>query len=113
MQYQAEFTTSGTRSTSGDGTAVIAAPASDKLRWHITGLILVAGDPGTDEVTVILKSGETTKATFPINDTAAGYMSPVDIVGEWGEGFVFNLSDAVAVHWTLSYYLRSDGKPDQ
>ena len=78
MQYQAEYTTSGTRSTSGDGTAVIAAPASDKLRWHITGLIIVAGDPGTSEVTATLKSGDVTKATFPINDTAAGYMSSVD-----------------------------------
>ena len=117
MAKQAEFTSSGIRSTAGDGTAAIAAPASARLRWHITSMIIAAGNPGTDEVTVEIKSGETAMATLAINDTAAGYMGPVEIVCGLGEAVYVSLdessmSEGATVNWTLSGYLRSDGRPE-
>ena len=117
MAKQAEFTSSGIRSTAGDGTAAIAAPASARLRWHITGLILAAGNPGTDEVTVEIKSGETVMATLAINDTVPGYMGPVEIVCGLGEAVYValdesSMSEGATVNWTLSGYLRSDGRPE-
>ncbi|MCB0072591.1 MAG: hypothetical protein KDE20_14075 [Caldilineaceae bacterium] len=113
MANQAEFTDSGTRSTSGDGTAVIAAPASDKLRWHLTSVVLTVDDPGTDEVTATLKSGEDVKLPpIVFNDSLVGFAAPVEIVCGYGEAVYLNLSAAVDVHWSISGYLRSDGRPE-
>lgn len=110
MSTPAEVTTAGTRSTSGDGTAVLDAPA-ENMRYQIVGAILIVGTPGTDAATVTIKSGETTKAVIPLNTTIAGFASPIEIACGYGEAVYLNLSANVTVHWTLSYYLRDSGRP--
>lgn len=108
---QAEYTAAGTRSTSGDGTAIIAAPDNDRHRWHITGLILTVNNPGTDTVTAIVKSGSDTLAKFVINGSQLGVATNVEMVCGAGEAVYLNLSGAVSVNWTVSYYRRDDGRP--
>ena len=97
----------GTRNTSGDGSAVIAAPGAG-LRIVITYWRVQLEADGAQ--TVLLKSGSTTIGRF-FGDTAAqGIMedlwtSDQRINCGTNEAMYINLSAALQVNYTIKYYI--------
>lgn len=105
MAQQAINTATGTRATSGDGTAVIAAPgASSRILIDYIQLQSEAG-----EVTILLKHGST--SIDRIYCAAAGngkteYL-PVPVTTDLNSAIYVNLSDAVQVGYVIRYRIQS------
>lgn len=100
----------GTRSTSGDGTAVIAAPGAG-LRNVITYYRLQLEADG--DQTILLKSGSTTIGRFFGSSKGHGIIERLDQENELidrifcgaNEAVYINLSAASAVNYTIRYYV--------
>lgn len=103
-----------TRSTSGDGTAVIAAPpAGQEIIIYYWRAQSEAG-----EVTILLKAGSTIVDRIYASAAGEGIVDPLHwvdpISGETnrihcgsGNAVYLNLSDAVQVGYTIRYYIAN------
>lgn len=99
-------TATGTRSTSGDGTAVIAAPgATSRILIDYIQLQSEA-----DEVTVLLKRGGTVIDRIYCGAAAHGKTEKLDrpIVCDFNEAIYVNLSGAVQVGYVIRYRVQSN-----
>lgn len=100
----------GTRSTSGDGTAVIAAPGAG-LRNVITYYRLQLEADG--DQTILLKSGSTIVGRFFGGSKGHGIIERLDqdnqlvdrILCGANEAVYINLSASAAVNYTIRYYV--------
>lgn len=102
----ARHTVSGTRSTSGDGDAVIAAPGADyQVRIYDGALLQV--DPGNDDCTVIIKSGSTQLYKAALSGGVYGVARLPELISGTNEAIYVNLSTDADVAYTLTYSLRS------
>lgn len=108
VEPEADQTKYGVTNTVGD-VEILPAPNANQ-RWHITYLLLTTDNPGTDEVTITLKSDSDTLAVLVLNPYAVALSAEVQIIGGYGEAINIELDSVVNVHYTVSYYLRSDGK---
>lgn len=71
------------------------------------GGALTVDDPGTDTVTIVIKSGSTAKYEVTLDAEAVGIAMMPQIVCGTTEAVYVNLSDAVNVNYTLSYKTRT------
>lgn len=100
----------GTRNTSGDGTAVIAAPGAGR-RIVIHGIQLQAEADG--DQTVLIKSGSTTVYRFFMATKVQGIVRELSGENETdmriycgaNEAVFVNLSAAVAMNYIIDYYV--------
>lgn len=92
----------GTRSTSGDGSAVASAGAAERLKLgEFIQLQLTVAGP----VTVVLKLGSTTHYTVLLQNAGDGVILHriPPIIGQLGEDLYVDLSDAKAVGYVIAY----------
>lgn len=99
-------TISGTRSTSGDGTAVIAAPGAD-YQVHIYDGAVFQAVPASDDCDVTIKSGSTQLLKVGLTNGVYGVARLPELLSSANEDIYVNLSADADVTWTLSYSLRS------
>lgn len=100
----------GTRNTSGDGTAVIAAPGAG-MRIVIHGIQLQAEVTG--DQTILLKSGSTTvyrlfvatKVDGIVRELAGENETDMRIYGGANEAIFVNLSASLLMNYVIDYYV--------
>lgn len=102
----------GTRSTSGDGTAIIAAPASGK-----EAVIYMLMEQATEDtaVTILLKGGSTVLHRLRCAGDAQGYTGEFSeltaIRCGSGNAVYINLSGAAAMHYNIAYRIEDVRTP--
>ena len=99
-------TVQATRSTSGDGTAVIAAPGTGKY-IHIYDGAAVQAAPGDDDCTVTIKSGSDALFKVALSGGVYGVVGMPEMVAGENEDVFVNLSATADVDVTISYAVRS------
>lgn len=100
-------TATGTRSTSGDGTAVIAAPGA--MSRILIDYIQLQSEADT-AVTVLLKSGSTVVDRIYCGSGGHGKTEKLDrpIVCGFNEAIYVNLSGAVQVGYVIRYRVQTN-----
>ena len=106
MNEGPRHTVSGTRSTSGDGDAVIAAPGAD-YQVVIYDASLTQTVPGSDEATVTIKCGGARLHRVALTGDVYGVVGIPVLVGTANGAITVSLSAEADIEYTLSYSLRS------
>ena len=99
-------TVQATRSTSGDGTAVIDAPGVGYY-VHIYDGAMIQASPGDDDCVVTLKSGSDAIFKAALSGGGYGVVGLPEMVCGENEAVSVNLSDTADVDVTISYAVRS------
>lgn len=100
-------TVAGTRSTSGDGTAVITASGVSNVAVHILDGSITTGTPG-EVVTVTLKDGSATLAKVVCTADVFGVATlPYMVTAANATAIYVNLSADIDVNYTLTYVIAS------
>ncbi len=89
----------GTRNTSGDGTAVLDPGATGKV--HVSGVQQMQSE-ATGVVTMILKVGTTPVARVYCPSAGQGLVTKIDYTGAVGEKLYVNLSDNISCGYVLN-----------
>lgn len=100
-------TVAGTRSTSGDGTAVITASGVSNVAVHILDGAIKTTTPG-DVVTVTIKDGSATLYKVACTADVFGVATlPYMVTAANATAVYVNLSADVSVEYTLTYVIAS------
>lgn len=106
MNEGPRHTVSGTRSTSGDGDAVITAPGADYQVVIYDGT-LTQTDPGNDAATVTIKTGGARLHRVALTGDVYGVGRLPQLIGTANGAITVSLSAEADIEYTLSYSLRS------
>ena len=106
MNEGPRHTVSGTRSTSGDGDAVITAPGADYQVVIYDGS-LTQTDPGNDPATVTIKCGGSRLHRVALTGDVYGVGRLPILVGTANGAITVSLSAEADIEYTLSYSLRA------
>jgi hypothetical protein len=101
------LTVTGTRTTSGDGTALIAAPAAGN---HVV-IVNLEVNPSEATVTIILKSGSTAKRTWTLAQNslyANDYPRGHELRMGSAAAVYLNLSGDSDTNYAIDYFLEAD-----